>query len=779
MMATRSKGGRHLSFRGNRHVVGIASRARLPQAACAACLASHAHGTSLQVTLTVLGEVERVTFENEESGFRVIRLGQVTGLTPAQRRLTAVGVMQAVGPGTRVRVSGRLETDPKHGERLRVESLVVVAPDTMERIEKYLGSGVVAGIGPGFAKRIVNYFKMETLHILDNESHRLAEVPGLGKARVDEVRQGWAQHRTRSNVLLALQSHGASPGLASKILERFGDHAAEVVEKNPYRLSIEIAGVGFKTADRIARAAGLPKDHPERAQAGVLHDLRTLADAGHCYCTRPQLCERTAEMLQINDAHIDAAIDALWAKERVVVEDERVYLKTLFEAEQRIAKRVCELLAAPAEPLSTWSQKLEAFERGSGVELAPGQRNAVRAAAERKVLVVTGGPGVGKTTLVRAIVGVLNDGRRRIRLAAPTGRAAKRLTESTAQRAVTLHRLLEVEGRGNRFARNAQNPLEVDLLIIDEASMIDVTLAASLLDAVPNAARLVIVGDADQLPSVGPGAFLCDLISSGKVPVARLDVIFRQSGQSGIVQNSHAILRGELPEGDASAEGDFFVIHSRAPERAADLVRQVVTERIPARFGLDPLRDVQVLCPMHRGTAGTVALNEMLQDRLNPHGEVLNIGSTEFRVGDKVLQTRNDYSKEVFNGDLGEIISVQPDGPLMVVQFDTEDGERQVTYEKAELSQLTLAYATSIHKSQGSEYPAVVIVFLTSHFVMLSRNLLYTAVTRAKKLCVLIADPRALSIALGETRKESRATGLAARLLVAAHQAALSSTSET
>jgi exodeoxyribonuclease V alpha subunit len=635
-----------------------------------------------------------------------------------------------------------------------------VAPDTLDGIEKYLASGIIKGIGPGFAKRIVKYFGLESLRVLDTESHRLGEVPGLGKTRIEELRRCWQEHRALSNVLLALQSHGASPALAAKIVERFGQRAAQIVEKNPYRLSIEISGIGFKTADRIARSAGLSPEHPERAQAGVLHEMRLCADAGHCFCPRPLLRERAAEMLSIDVDHVEAAIDTLWMSERLVVEEERVFLSYLYQAERSVAERVNALVQAPSRPVLLWQEKLEQFEKKTGLLLAPAQRRAVAAVADEKFVVITGGPGVGKTTLVRAILDVMTKKGERIRLAAPTGRAAKRMTESTGMQAQTLHRLLEVGQGGAGFARNADNPLEVDLLIVDEASMIDINLAKSLLVALPDAARLVVVGDADQLPSVGPGAFLHDLIACEKVFVARLDVIFRQDGQSGIVENSHAILAGREPIGAPTSDGDFFVVPVKEPAKAAQLVAQIVCERIPARFQLDPIFDVQVLSPMHRGDAGTIALNELLQHKLNPRGQCVTAGDSVLRVGDKVLQTRNDYSKEVFNGDLGQIVEVEPSESRLAVRFETEDGHRRVVYQKGELAQLNLAYATSIHKSQGSEYQAVVIVFLAAHYVMLSRNLLYTAVTRAKKLCVLVADPRALSIALGETRKEARSTGL-------------------
>ncbi len=708
-----------------------------------------------------MGEVERVTFENEGTGFRVVRIGKLEGEAASGRTaLVVVGSFPAVGPGVRVRVTGRLETDARHGEQLRVESLVVLEPDTLEGLERYLASGVIPGIGPGFAKRIVRAFGLDTLRVLDNEPWRLREVGGLGEGRVAEIRKGWTDQRALSNVMLLLQSQGASTSLAARIVRHYGDRAAEVVQQTPYRLALEVSGVGFKTADRIARSQGIKGDHPERVQAGVVHELGALADSGHVFAPKSLLEERAALMLEVDSAHVATAIDALWASERVVVEDDEVFLARLHRAEKTVAERIDQLRRAPSQPLPLLEAALGDFERQRGIELAPAQRRAVEAAGREKVVVITGGPGVGKTTIVRAVLSVAERSSLRVRLAAPTGRAAKRLAESTGHEASTIHRLLEVDARSGRFQRNVESPLEVDMLIVDEASMIDVALAAALLAALPDHARLVVVGDADQLPSVGPGAFLRDLIDSGEIAVARLDVIFRQAGQSGIVENSHRILRGEEPQGATDPNGDFFVIECRDPERAQSLIEQVVVERIPKRFGLDPKRDVQVLTPMHKGPAGTLVLNRDLQAMLNPSGEGVEVGSVALRVGDKVLQTKNDYDKDVFNGDVGEVVSANAEERKLRVRFD----DREVDYERGDLEALVLAYATSIHKSQGSEYPAVVLPLLTTHFVMLSRNLLYTAVTRAKKLCVLVADPKALGIALGETRKEQRLTRLAERL---------------
>ncbi len=715
------------------------------------------------MSVTLIGEVERVTFENEETGFRVLRLGRVEGLGQ-RKRITVIGVLPPVGPGTRVRVSGHWETDARHGEQVRADSLVAVAPDTMTGIEKYLASGVVPGLGPGFARRIVNYFGMETLPMLDQASHRLSEVPGLGRARIEKIREGWAEHRALSNVLLALQSSGVSPALAVRIVRHFKERAVSIVQTAPYRLAIEISGVGFKTADAIAQAQGLGPEHPERMQAGVLHEMEGHADAGHCFCQRSELVARAAETLGVGPEHVEGGLDVLWAAGRLVIEDDLVFLARLHRAECRVAERVARLLDAPAQKLPRLEAALARFEQKRRMSLAEAQRHAVKKAAEGKFVVITGGPGVGKTTIVQAILAVLAEERLRLELAAPTGRAAKRLSESTGRRARTLHRLLQINPKTGAFERHEENPLEVDLLIIDEASMIDIRLAESLLRAVPDAARVVLVGDVDQLPSVGPGAVLSDLIESDSVPVARLDVIFRQAGESGIIDGSHRILRGEAPVGADDPNGDFFIIETRDAKKAQELVVQLLAQRIPRRFGFDSRREVQVLTPMHRGDAGTLALNGRLQGELNPTGLSVQAGDWILRIGDKVLQAKNDYDKNVFNGDVGEVVTVDPEAGGVSVQFEDEQGERLVTYEKGELNQLRLAYATSIHKSQGSEYPAVVILFLASHFVMLSRNLLYTAVTRAKKLCVLVADPRALSIALGEVRKEQRKTRLSQRI---------------
>ncbi|HEX4338696.1 MAG TPA: ATP-dependent RecD-like DNA helicase [Polyangiaceae bacterium] len=707
---------------------------------------------------TLTGDVDRVTYENEETGFRVVRIGKVSGRGP----IVAVGRFPAVGPGTHVRVTGEIVNDARHGEQLRVETLVPVAPDTLAGLEKYLGSGMIPGVGPGFAKRIVETFGMETLKVLDENPERLTKVPGLGGRRADEIRKKWASQHAISSIMLVLQSHGASPALAARIHQRYGERAAQILQQHPYRLALDVRGVGFKTADRIARSLGIAGDHPERAQAGTLHVIDSLSDQGHVTAPREAIVQRAAELLEIDEAHVEAAVDSLWAANRIVVEDGLVFPARLHAAEVEVVAHVRRLLDAPARPLPGLEAALSAFEQRVGVTLAPEQRRAVDAAARQKLVVVTGGPGVGKTTIVRAILSVLENASLSVRLAAPTGRAAKRLGEATGRRATTLHRLLEYDPRLRRFTRNEEQPVDADAFVVDEASMIDLELGEALLAAVPSAARLVLVGDSDQLPSVGPGAVLRDLIDSGVVPTERLARIFRQAEESRIVVNAHAILRSEMPESASPDDphADFFIVQRSDPEQAARTIVELVTQRIPKRFALNPRDDVQVLTPMHRGPAGTQALNAALQAALNPDGRALTRRGIEYRVGDKVMQTKNDYEREVYNGDIGVVQSVDPAEESLLVRFD----ERDVEYEDAALDQLTLAYAISIHKSQGSEYPAVVVPFLTAHFVMLSKNLVYTAVTRAKRLCVLVADPRALRVALGEAKREERMTRLTERL---------------
>jgi exodeoxyribonuclease V alpha subunit len=714
------------------------------------------------VPITVSGEVERVTYENDETGFRVLRVGSLEGEGARPGSIPVVGSFQAVGPGTRIRITGEIVNDARHGEQLRADVVVPLAPNTLEGLARYLGSGLIPGIGPAYARRIVDTFGMKSLEVLDERPERLREVQGLGRRRIEHIRKAWQAQRALSGVMLLLQTHGASAQLAIRIVKHYGDRAASIVQHSPYRLALEVRGIGFKTADRLARSLGISGDHPERVRAGVLHELDAITDQGHVYAPREFLVDRAAAMLEVDAAHVEAAVDALRASERLALEDDRVFPPYLLRAEQQIAGDLARLSGSPAIEDERLARRVADAEARLGLELAPRQRAAVELALRHKVSVITGGPGVGKTTIVRAILDAFERDRKVVRLAAPTGRAAKRLAEATQRDASTLHRLLEFEPRAMRFQRDAENPIEAQVVIVDEASMVDVPLAAALLCALPDDARLLIVGDQDQLPSVGPGAFLRDLLESGIVPSVRLSEIFRQAAESRIVVNAHRILGGETPESAPRSDerADFFIVARRDPEEAQATVIELMAERIPRRFGLSPERDVQVLTPMHRGPAGTILLNQKLQETLNPRGEPLAQIAGRLRIGDKVMQTRNDYEREVYNGDLGRVERLDAETGSVFVRFD----QREVEYETADLEALVLAYATSIHKSQGSEYPAVVIPLLTTHFVMLSRNLLYTAVTRARKLCVLVADPRALSLALDQVRKEERKTALVERL---------------
>lgn len=704
-----------------------------------------------------------MTYESEETGFRVIRVDvQGKGL------VTCVGTFPFVSKGSVVSVSGEFVRDEKHGRQFRVHSLLVAEPESLIGIEKYLGSGLIPGIGPKTAQRIVKLFGTQTLSVLDETPERLSEVSGLGAKRAKELATRWREQRAMGNLTILLQRYGVSGYLARRVLDRFAERAAEVVQNHPFRLALEVRGIGFKTADRIAASQGISKTHPERAQAGAFHQLRLFTDSGHAYVPRTQLCDATAELLQIDRGHVEAAIDKLWATgDKLVVDEELfdeplVYPRQLREAEASVVAHCQRLLEARPLRLRQVDLAVASFERESQLELAGQQRQAVEAAAENNIVVITGGPGVGKTTIIKAVLQVFSQAKLTTLLAAPTGRAAKRLSESTGCPASTIHRLLEYDPKKRQFARSEDNPLPAQALIIDEASMIDVSLAASLFAAAADSARLVIVGDSDQLPSVGPGAVLRDLIQSGVLPVVRLQEIFRQAGHSGIVASAHRIVGGQAPETppDGASDGDFFIIERRTGEAAAKTIEELVVNRIPKRFGFDPMKDIQVLTPMHRGPTGTTAMNRRLQAALNPRGPTVERGEQLFRSGDRVLQLKNDYERDVFNGDTGPIQSVDERNASLSVRFD----QRLVEVADSAFDQLALAYAVSIHKSQGSEYPAVVIPLLMSHAVMLSRNLLYTAVTRARKLCVLVADPKAIRLAISEIRKDDRLTGLEQRL---------------
>ena len=709
----------------------------------------------------VSGIVEKIVFRNEETGYTVCTV------QPARRgpAITVTGPCAAIWVGELLKAEGRWVRHPRHGIQFSAERITSVAPITLEGIQRYMASGVIPGIGKAMAARLVRRFGLDTLRIIEKESARLLEVPGLGQKRREEIRRAWAEQKAVREIMLFLQSHGVGPSLAHRIHMRYGDQAIALVQSDPYRLGRDIGGIGFKTADRIAQSLGIPRDSPVRARAGVEYVLQTLQEEGHCYATREVLRKEAEHLLEIPEAILDQAITEAIAQGRLVDDRGRLYLADLFEAEVAVAQKLHRLLSAePSVPLTDWQGLLSRIEERTRLPFSPDQRAALETILQAKVSILTGGPGVGKTTIVRALTEVFRARRMRVYLAAPTGRAAKRLEEATGRMAQTIHRLLGMKAGLSSLAYNAGHPLPGDVFILDECSMIDLPLMHLFLDAVPEGGRVVFVGDVDQLPSVGPGNLLRDMVDSGRIPCARLHTIFRQSQESRIVINAHRVNQGQSlllpPQGREAPLSDFYFIVQEEPAEIIRTVLSLVTERIPGRFGFDPRADIQVLTPMRKNELGSENLNRHLQAAINPEGPAIERGGRLFRLGDRVLQIRNNYDKGVFNGDVGVIRQLDPDASRLVVAYDMGN----VPYEGAELDELELAYACSIHKAQGSEYPAVVIVMATQHFKLLQRNLLYTALTRGKQLVCLVGSPKAVYIAIRNNRLVQRQTGLKERL---------------
>jgi len=710
------------------------------------------------------GAVERVTFHSEESGFCVLRV-KVRG----QRDLvTVVGSAATVTAGEYIECDGTWVNDRRHGLQFKALNLRVIPPSTLDGIEKYLGSGMVKGIGPHFARKLVGAFGERVFDVIKDSPDRLLTLEGIGPKRKERVTRAWAEQKVIREIMVFLQSHGVGTARAVRIYKTYGEESVDKVRENPYRLALDIRGIGFKTADAIAHRLGIPHDSLIRAQAGVRHVLQEIAADGHCAAYREQLAESACKLLEIPAAIIEQAIAAELAAENLVAEEiegrPALFLTPLQRAERGIAMSLRRLQRDPPG----WGRidpqgAIPWMERQTGLALSDSQRAAVAAAIEGKVTIITGGPGVGKTTVVNGILRILRTQGVAVCLCAPTGRAAKRLAESTGSEAKTIHRLLEFDPRIMGFRRDQYTPLAADLVVVDEVSMVDLVLMSQLLRAIPNQAAVLLVGDVDQLPSVGPGSVLADMIDSDAVPTVRLTEIFRQAARSRIVVNAHRINQGYMPERPdrRGADSDFYRIDCETPELIHDRLLQVATERIPKRFGLDPVADIQVLTPMNQGGLGARSLNLELQQHLNAdaHPRITRFGWT-YAPGDKVIQTVNNYDKEVFNGDIGRIRRIDEEEGVVTVEYDG----RQVEYELGELDEISLAYATTVHKSQGSEYPAVVIPLATQHYMLLERNLLYTAVTRGKRLVVLIAQPRALGLAIKRELSVKRLTRLCQRL---------------
>ena len=699
------------------------------------------------------GQIDHVTFQNPENGYTIARLRPEGGGEP----VTVVGTM-AVSAGETVEVEGTWDRHPTFGRQLKVDSCIPAYPATAEGIERYLGSGLIKGIGPVMAGRIVARFGKSSLEVIDARPRRLLEIEGLGEKRVRAIAEAWKEQRRIRDVMVFLQSHGVGTGHAVRIYQQYGDEAIHSVRQDPYRLQRDVRGIGFQTADRIAGDLGIARDAPERVRAGLRYLLEEAADEGHLFLPVEELASGAAELLEVDPGRFPEALSALREAGDVVVDGQDCYPARLHRAERGVARALERLLTSPGPPLEREAREGDAGDGSLGKD----QRWALEQVDAGKVLVVTGGPGTGKTTITRQIVGRLEASGLRVALCSPTGRAAKRLTEATGREARTIHRLLEFAPREGGFRRDDNLPLEAEAVIVDESSMIDIHLMNALLRAVPDAARVVLVGDADQLPSVGPGHVLGDIIDSGVVPVARLRRIYRQAGDNLIVANAHRINGGEWPRIDNRADSGFYFVEEDDPARAAERLVDLVARRLPQGRDLDPMRQIQVLTPMYRGETGAVQLNRRLQERLNPGRKAHAIGDRELREGDRVMQVRNNYDKGVFNGDLGRIGRLET-GEESFAEVVFDDGGVQ-RYELAELDQLSMAYAISIHRSQGSEFPAVVLPLTTQHYPMLQRNLLYTAVTRARELFVLIGSQRALRRAIDNDRPARRNTNLASRL---------------
>jgi exodeoxyribonuclease V alpha subunit len=697
-------------------------------------------------TEALAGLVERITYHSAENGFCVLRV-KARG---HKELVTVVGHAATISAGEWVQLSGTWVTDRTHGLQFRASFLKASPPTTLEGIERYLGSGMIRGIGPVYARKLVRAFGEAVFDLIEAEPGRLREVTGIGPKRASRIVAGWAEQKVIREIMLFLHAHGVGTSRAVRIYKTYGAEAVQVISENPYRLARDIRGIGFRTADLVARKLGIEPTAMIRVRAGISFALAEATGEGHCGLPVGELTSQTAALIEVLPILIETALEQELEAGEVVadtLEGERcVFLAGLYRAEQAIAERLQVLSKGqPPWPRIDADRAIPWVEGKTALTLAPSQREALGLALRSKALVITGGPGVGKTTLVNSILKVLRAKGVEVALCAPTGRAAKRLSDSTGLEARTIHRLLETDSRTGGFKRSEERPLACQLLVVDETSMVDVPLMRALLKALPDEAALLLVGDVDQLPSVGPGQVLADIIEAGTIPVVRLTEVFRQATQSQVTVNAHRINQGQMPELPQGEGSDFYFVEASDPEEGARKLLTVVRERIPARFGLDPVRDVQVLCPMNRGGLGARSLNIELQAALNPPGElrVERFGWT-FCPGDKVMQLANDYDREVYNGDLGVISGIDMEEGELTVRFEG----REVAYGFGELDELVLAYATTIHKAQGSEYPAVVIPLTTQHYAMLARNLLYTGVTRGKRLVVLVGQRRALAIAV-------------------------------
>ena len=711
------------------------------------------------------GLIERVTFHNEETGFAVLRV-KVKG----RRDLaTVVGSLASVSAGEWITAQGRWVRDSEHGLQLNATFLECTPPTSREGIEKYLGSGMIKGIGPVYAKKMVEKFGEEVLTVIEKSSAQMEEISGIGPERRRRIKEAWKEQRAIREIMVFLHSNGVSTSRAVRIFKTYGEQAIETVRANPYALAKDISGIGFKTADQIAEKIGIPKDSIIRACAGISHCLLEATNSGHCALPNEMLLDAAKGLLLVDESLIREALDRLLVNRELVEEQIGEYalffLPALRATEIGIAAKIRAMCSMPStHPAIDIGKAIEWCEKKTGTELAASQKEAIKKACESRVLIITGGPGVGKTTLINSLLLIFRAKKIKCLLCAPTGRAAKRLGDATGLEAKTIHRLLEFQPASGGFTRNEERPLECDLLVVDETSMVDVQLMHKLLKAVPANAHLILVGDVDQLPSVGPGMVLANLIESGVVPIVRLTEIFRQAAKSHIITNAHRINEGRMPEfGNKTQESDFYFVEREEPEAIQSTLIRLIKERIPAKWGFDPIGDVQMLCPMNRGSLGAREMNLQLQNALNrqrPDEPSVERFGWQFRIRDKVIQTENNYDKEVFNGDIGRIKAINLEEREVAIQFES----REVIYDFGELDEVSLAYAISIHKSQGSEFPVVIAPVAMQHYMLLQRNLIYTAITRGKKMVVLIGQKKALGLAVRNNRTGERFSGLLERL---------------
>lgn len=725
-------------------------------------------------TMRIRGVVERITYQNPENGYTVLKCA----VKNYSDLVTVVGNLLDVNVGLVLLVDGNWKIDSKYGRQFLAESWEETMPATVFGIEKYLGSGLIKGVGPKFAKRIVQKFGTETIEVIESDEKRLLEVEGIGKKRIQMIHESWEKQKEIKNIMLFLQDHGVSTAFAGKIYRQYGNESIQIVKENPFRLADDIWGIGFRTADGIAQKLGFEKDDFARIRSGIMYTLSALADEGHVYAEREQLIKKAVELLEADEMCIAGAIEKMRENKDLICEAWReeegdsIYLPPFYYAETGVASRLRRLTQTPAQD-RLWTSLMQARQKTGNQDLSVDvkkiqervhmeydevQTEAIRQSAVSKVMVLTGGPGTGKTTTTQGIITAFQSFGLKILLAAPTGRAAKRMTEATGLEAKTIHRLLECKPPEG-YQKNEENPLEGDVLIVDECSMIDIVLMNSLLKAIPLGMRLILVGDIDQLPSVGAGNVLRDIMDSGTVPVIRLTRIFRQALSSRIITNAHRINQGQMPDISNGADTDFFFTSKEEPEEAAEEIVKLVKTKLPRYYAVAPSQ-IQVLTPMQRGVVGAGKLNLMLQEALNPQGDQLFRSGYAYRINDKVMQIRNNYEKEVFNGDIGLVVSVDMQNRVLSVDFDG----RIVSYESTELDEIVHAYATTIHKAQGSEYPIVVMPVLMSHFVMLQRNLIYTGITRAKKVLVIVGTKKALAYAVRNVTVTKRNTHLKMRL---------------